>query len=98
MALPRAAKLAGVLPMSDFLAEYNATISGAGLFDCSDVAKLELTGPDAAMFLGNLCTNDIKNLPAGSACPAFFCDPRAKVKFQAWIYHTDEFNGVSSFW
>jgi folate-binding protein YgfZ len=72
--------------MSDFLAEYHATLSGCGLFDRSGAAKLELVGPDAAMFLGNLCTNDVKNLAVGAGCPAFFCDPRAKVKFQAWIY------------
>ena len=80
--------------MPDFLTEYNATLAGAGLFDRSDAAKLELTGPDAAMFLGNLCTNDIKNLPPGAICPAYFCDSRAKVQFQTWIYRTPE----SSFW
>ena len=84
--------------MSDFLAEYHATLAGAGLFDRSDAAKLELTGPDAAMFLGNLCTNDIKKLAAGAGCPAFFCDSRAKVKFQTWIYRTPETNGASSYW
>jgi folate-binding protein YgfZ len=89
--------------MADFLAEYNATLAGAGLFDRSDAAKLHLTGPDTAMFLGNLCTNDIKNLLPGTGCPAFFCDPRAKVKFQAWVWHLDPsfmelHRQESSFW
>jgi folate-binding protein YgfZ len=84
--------------MADFLAEYNAALTSAALFDCSDAAKIELTGPDAAMFLGNLCTNDIKNLPPGSGCPAFFCDPRAKVKFQAWIGRADLPDGTARFW
>ena len=39
------------------------------------------------MFLGNLSTNDIKSLPLGGGCETYFCDPRAKVKFQAWVYH-----------
>jgi folate-binding protein YgfZ len=68
-------------------ADYTATLTGAGLFDTSSAAKLELTGPDAPMFLGNLCTNDVKNLPLGGGCEAYFCDPRAKVQFQTWIYH-----------
>src|SRR5438094_8515468 len=67
--------------------DYAAAISSAALFDTSTAGKLLLTGPDAPMFLGNLCTNDIKNLPLGGGCEAYFCDSRAKVKFQAWVYH-----------
>lgn len=71
-------------PVSD---GYRAALTGAALFNTSGAAKLVLTGPDAPMFLGNLSTNDTKNLPLGGGCEAYFCDPRAKVKFQAWIYH-----------
>ncbi len=67
--------------------DYAAATTSAALFDTSDAAKLLLTGPDAPMFLGNLSTNDVKNLPLGGGCEAYFCDPRAKVKFQTWIYH-----------
>jgi folate-binding protein YgfZ len=67
--------------------DYSAATTVAALFDTSGAAKLVLTGPDAPMFLGNLSTNDIKNLPLGGGCEAYFCDARAKVKFQAWIYH-----------
>jgi folate-binding protein YgfZ len=67
--------------------DYAAATTSAALFDTSGAAKLVLTGPDAPMFLGNLSTNDTKNLPLGGGCEAYFCDARAKVKFQAWIYH-----------
>ena len=67
--------------------DYAAATTTAALFDSSAAAKLLLTGPDAPMFLGNLSTNDIKNLPLGDGCETYFCDPRAKVKFQAWVYH-----------
>jgi folate-binding protein YgfZ len=67
--------------------DYLAAISQAALFDTSTAAKLLLTGPDAPMFLGNLSTNDTKNLPLGGGFEAYFCDSRAKVQFQAWIYH-----------
>src|SRR6185437_15614686 len=75
------------------MSEYEAATTGAALFDVSDAAELELAGPDVPMFLGNLCTNDIKNLPAGRGCPAFFCDSRGKVQFQTWIY-----NASPRFW
>ena len=68
--------------------DYTAATTSAALFDTSGAAKLVLTGPDAPMFLGNLSTNDVKSLPLGGGCEAYFCDARAKVKFQTWIYHT----------
>src|SRR5829696_3581240 len=67
--------------------DYPAATTSAALFDTSAAAKLVLTGPDAPMFLGNLSTNDTKALPLGGGCEAYLCDPRAKVKFQAWIFH-----------
>ena len=67
--------------------DYTAATTSAALFDTTGAAKLVLIGPDAPMFLGNLSTNDTKNLPLGGGCEAYFCDARAKVKFQAWIYH-----------
>jgi folate-binding protein YgfZ len=69
------------------MSDYEAALTTAAFFDTSNAAKLVLTGPDAPMFLGNLSTNDIKNLPLGGGCEAYFCDSRAKVQFQTWIYH-----------
>ena len=50
------------------------------------------------MFLGNLCTNDIKNLPLGGGCEAYFCDSRAKVQFAAWVYHVRLGDGRHAMW
>ena len=78
--------------------DYTAAITTAALFDTSTAGKLELTGPDAPMFLGNLCTNDVKNLPLGGGCEAYFCDSRAKVQFAAWIYHIQLGDGRHAMW
>ncbi len=67
--------------------DYQAALTGAALFDRSAAGKVVARGPDAPMFLGNLSTNDVKPLPLGGGCEAYFCDPRAKVQFQTWIYH-----------
>ncbi|MFO0805865.1 MAG: glycine cleavage T C-terminal barrel domain-containing protein [Gemmataceae bacterium] len=77
--------------------DYQAAIGAAAIFDTSAAGKLVLTGPDAPMFLGNLCTNDIKNLPLGGGCEAYFCDARAKVQFAAWIDHV-MFAGDHAMW
>jgi folate-binding protein YgfZ len=78
--------------------EYQASVTGAALFDTSAAAKLVLTGPDAPMFVSNLSTNDTKNLPLGGGCEAYFCDPRAKVQFQSWIYHLLLGDGRHAMW
>ena len=82
----------------DPAAEYRAALAGAAVFDTAHAAKLELTGPDAPMFLGNLSTNDTTNLPLGGGCEAYLCDPRAKVQFQTWIYHVRLADGRHAMW
>jgi folate-binding protein YgfZ len=78
--------------------DYSAALSGAALFDRSAAGKLVVSGPDAPMFLGNLSTNDTKTLPLGGGCEAYFCDPRAKVQFQSWIYHVRLADGQHALW
>ncbi len=87
-------------PLNDStaVAGYEATVTAAGLFDTSAAGKLELSGPDAPMFAGNLCTNDVKSLPLGSGCEAYFCNPQAKVQFQAWVYHVRGADGSNALW
>jgi len=41
-----------------------AWLGGAVVFDQSLRGKVEVTGPEAALFLHNLCTNDIVGMPA----------------------------------
>lgn len=78
--------------------DYEAAITSAVLFDTSSAGKLELTGPDAPMFLSNLSTNDTKSLPLGGGLEAYFCDARAKVQFAAWIYHIKLGDGRHAMW
>src|ERR1700761_5505244 len=80
------------------MTDYDLALSSALFFDRSDTGKLELSGADAPMFLGNLCTNDVKNLPLGGGCEAYFCTPQAKVQFQAWIYHVRRGDGGHAMW
>ncbi len=58
---------------------YRAACEGAALFDLSARGKIELAGPEARLFLHNLCTNDVKNLAPGAGCEAFLCTAKARV-------------------
>src|SRR5580692_7852712 len=70
----------------DALAEYEAARTGAVVFDRSHHGKIEAVGKDAAVFLHNLSSNDVKGLPPGGGCEAFFCTPTAKVVSYAHVF------------
>ncbi len=80
------------------LEEYCAALDGAAIFDRSNQGKLEVAGPEAPVFLHNLSTNEIKNLPLGAGCEAYFCDLRAKTLGYALIYRVRVEGGKDAFW
>jgi tRNA-modifying protein YgfZ len=67
--------------------EYDQFHFEACLVDVSDRGKIELRGPDAAGFLHNLTTNDIRSLVAGSGCEIFLTTAKGKVVAFGWVYH-----------
>jgi glycine cleavage system T protein len=68
-------------------AEYDTARTGAVLFDISHRGKVEAAGLDAAGFLHNLSTNDIKQLPSGAGCEAFLTTGQARVVAYVLIFH-----------
>lgn len=77
--------------------DYHDTRTNAVLFDRSTQGKVEVCGKDAPSFLHNLSTNDIKTLPLGAGCEAYFCTVTAKVLAHAIVYHV-LVNGKHAFW
>lgn len=63
----------------DPIAEYQHARTQTVLIDLSPRGKVELRGKDAVLFLHKLCTNDLKNLPAGAGCEAFLTTAKARV-------------------
>ena len=64
---------------------YHAAKETSVLFDLSQRGKVELTGPEAILFLHNLCTNDVKKLAVGAGCEAFLTTAKAKVVAQFFV-------------
>ena len=48
-------------------------------------SRLVVTGNDRAKYLHNFCTNQVRELPAGSACEAFFCDVKARLIAHGYV-------------
>lgn len=82
----------------DVMTEYQQIHEGAGLFDGSARDKIEIVGPDAASFLHNLSTNDIRNLPAGAGCEIFLTNAKAKVVAFGCLYHLPSQDQADAFW
>jgi len=67
--------------------QYDLACSKVALFDLSTRTKVELLGPEAGMFLHNLCTNDVKNLAEGAGCEAFLTTAKARVIAHFFVNH-----------
>jgi folate-binding protein YgfZ len=78
--------------------EYRQIRESAGVFDASLRSKIEIVGPDAAAFLHNLCTNDVRNLPADTGCEIFLTNAKAKVVAYGCLYHLPSQNQPDAFW
>src|SRR5579871_1419562 len=79
-------------------AEYLAAREKAAVFDISHHGKIEVAGKDARTFLHNLSTNDIKGLPPGKSCEAFFATNKARAISFAVIHHRGTQGNVETFW
>ena len=58
--------------------QYRAVDEEAAWTDRSSRVRLDVKGPDAAKFLHNLTTNDVKRLAVGRGCEAFVTSPQGK--------------------
>jgi tRNA-modifying protein YgfZ len=62
----------------DAMAVDHPVSEGVILFDRSDRARIEVSGPDRAKFLHNLTTNEVKRLAPGRGCEAFVTSLQGK--------------------
>jgi folate-binding protein YgfZ len=82
----------------DLAGEYRRAVGQAAFFDVSHHGKFDLTGPEAASFLHNLCTNDVLHLSPGGGCEAFFTTAKARVVAPILVYRLPPDDGPEAFW
>jgi folate-binding protein YgfZ len=63
---------------SDWLNQYVALAGRAGIVDLPERTQIEVVGPDAATWLNNLMTNEIRKLAPGAGCEAFVTTVQGK--------------------
>ncbi len=81
------------LGYGDFGAEAAAVENGAGVMDWSACGVIGVRGPDTAVFLNGVTTNNIKALPKGRAQENLLCATKGKILHAVLVVHTkdDEF-------
>jgi glycine hydroxymethyltransferase len=83
-----------VMPLwySSIAAEHQAARDAAGLFDCTHMGVLAVSGPDATAFLNAMATNDIDRLKVGRAQYSYVLDAAGNVLDDIIIYRRGDSN------
>src|ERR1044071_8999449 len=68
--------LAGI---GDGKAEFQALVSGCGIYDLSSRAKVRLTGSDRVRWLNGMVTNNVRDLTVGNGVYAFLLNPQGRI-------------------
>jgi glycine hydroxymethyltransferase len=71
-------------------AEHQAVRTAAGLFDCTHMGVLEMTGSDAQQFLNQLTTNDVTRLEPGRAQYSYILDAAGNVLDDIIVYRRSQ--------
>lgn len=73
--------------------EHNAVRNNAGLFDCTHMGTLQISGPASKNFINTISTNDINKIKPGSAQYSYLLDAAGNVLDDIIIYQlqTDNF-------
>lgn len=71
---------------SSVMEEHKAVREAAGLFDVSHMGVYQAEGPQAAIFLDTVCSNDIGTLEVGQSLYTHFFDPDANVIDDLLVY------------
>ncbi len=74
---------------SSIASEHAAVREAAGVFDCTHLGMLEISGTGAAEFTDQLTTNNIAKLEPGRAQYSFILDPSGGVLDDVMVYRKD---------
>jgi folate-binding protein YgfZ len=79
-----------VEPRADFgdvRAEFQALVSGSGVYDLSRRAKISLTAGDRVRWLNGMVTNNIRDLEPGRGVYAFLLNPQGHILGDLYAYN-----------
>ena len=82
---PRESAIAGS-DSGDTRAEFQALLSGCGLFDLSSRAKIAVTGGDRVRWLNGMVSNNVRDLATGHGVYAFMLNAQGRIQADLYFY------------
>src|SRR5688572_5244755 len=76
---------------SSIVDEHLAVRKAGGLFDISHMGEVLVNGPDAAGFLNNTLTNDIRRLEVGQGQYSLMCNDRGGTIDDLYVYRVEDY-------
>jgi folate-binding protein YgfZ len=74
----------------DVGAEFQALVSGSGVYGLSSRAKIALTGGDRVRWLNGMITNNVRDLEPGRGVYAFLLNPQGRILGDLYAYNRGE--------
>ena len=71
----------------DVRTEFDALLSGSGVYDLGSRAKIALTGGDRVRWLNGMVTNNIRDLGVGHGVYAFLLNPQGHILADLYAYN-----------
>ncbi len=87
---PSVGEHAGIPAASDFgdvPAEFEALLSGCGVYDVPWRAKISLTASDRVRWLNGIITNNVRDLAEGKGVYAFLLNPQGRILGDLYAYN-----------
>src|SRR5271165_4504138 len=67
-------------------AEFQNLLSGCGLYDLSQRAKIAVTGDDRVRWLNGMVTNNVRDLPLGRGVYAFLLNAQGRIQGDIYAF------------
>lgn len=71
----------------DVRSEFQALVSGGGVFSLGNRGKIRLTGDDRVRWLNGMVTNNVRDLAPGHAVYAFLLSPQGRILGDLYAYN-----------
>lgn len=83
----------GTVTVTDFgevRAEFQALISGCGVYDLSWRSKIAVTGGDRVRWMNGMVTNNIRDLDSGHAVYAFLLNAQGRIQGDLYVFRRED--------
>jgi folate-binding protein YgfZ len=71
----------------DATAEFNALLTGCGVYDLGWRAKIRLSGSDRVRWLNGMVTNNVRDLAVGHGVYGFLLNPQGRILADLYVYN-----------